>query len=372
MIPSDGEGGPPDDGVDQGSDGPADAPGDGGAAEAGAPRKRRRRRRGRGERDVAAGEPSTTGDASPRPEGATAATEASRPEGGRERRQYRVPPPAGDPAQPDAPPADGSVTTEVAGSEAPRGPESGRVNERGRRRRGGGEPRSGEPRSGEPRGGEPRGGRSGEQRGGGQRDQRGGGQRDQRGGQRNRDGEPRTGTDPADAASTDGAVQTANEKGRSGPSFPKNKGIDIVITTVPLPVTLRLVALSVSRPLARAVNDSPLLSDLASSFGGPVAISTLGFMLLTWMFWVLNPGRSDWVSVVIGGLTATGLVTLISFALRWWFEISGGGSAVYGFLAAFIGVLLFLNLASMAIVYGAHIAASIRLKPWRPRGNSGS
>ena len=168
------------------------------------------------------------------------------------------------------------------------------------------------------------------------------------------------------------AVQTANEKGRSGPSFPKNKGIDIVITTVTLPVTLLLVALSISRPLARAVNDSPLLSDLAGSFGGPVAISILGFVLLTWMFWVLNPGRSDWVSVVIGGLTATGLVTLISFALRWWFELSGGGSAVYGFLAAFIGVLLFLNLASMAIVYGAHIAASIRLKPWRPRGNSGS
>lgn len=160
-------------------------------------------------------------------------------------------------------------------------------------------------------------------------------------------------------------VQTANEKGRTGPSFPKNKGIDIVITSITLPITLLLVALSISRPLARAVDDSPLISDLAGTFGGPLAIGVLGFMLLTWMFWVLNPGRSDWVSVAIGGLTATGLVALVSFALRWWFVISGGGSAVYGFLAAFIGVLLFLNLASMAIVYGAHVAASIRLKPWR-------
>jgi membrane protein len=167
------------------------------------------------------------------------------------------------------------------------------------------------------------------------------------------------------------AVQTANEQGRSGPSFPKNKGIDIVITSVTLPITLLLVALSISRPLARAVDDSPLLSDLAAAFGGPVAISVLGFLLLTWMFWVLNPGRSDWISVAIGGLTATFLVTLVSYGLRWWFEISGGGSAVYGFLAAFIGVLLFLNLASMAIVYGAHVAASVRLKPWRQQTDPG-
>jgi membrane protein len=168
------------------------------------------------------------------------------------------------------------------------------------------------------------------------------------------------------------AVQTANEKGRSGPSFPKNKGIDIVITSVTLPVTLLLVALSISRPLARAVDDSPVLTGLAQVFGGPVAIAVLGFMLLTWMFWVLNPGRSDWVSVVVGGLAATGLVTLVSFGLRWWFEVSGGGSAVYGFLAAFIGILLFLNLASMAIVYGAHIAASVRSKPWRESAGSGT
>ncbi len=161
------------------------------------------------------------------------------------------------------------------------------------------------------------------------------------------------------------AVQTANEKGRSGPSFPKNKGIDIVITSVTLPITLLLVALSISRPLARTVDDSQLLTDLARIFGGPVAIAALGTMLLLWLFWVLNPGRSDWFSVVIGAITATALVSLASSGLRAWFQLSEGGSAVYGFLAAFLGVLLFLNLASMGIVYGAHVAASIRSKPWR-------
>ncbi len=160
------------------------------------------------------------------------------------------------------------------------------------------------------------------------------------------------------------AVVTANENGTGGPSFPKNKGLDIVIMLVTLPVTLLLVALSISRPLATAVADSRLLSDVASILGGPLAISLLGMALLAWMFWVLNPGRSDWFSVAVGSASATLLVTLVLFGLRAWFELSGGGSAVYGFLAAFIGVLLFLNLASMAIVYGAHIAAAIRSKPW--------
>jgi membrane protein len=168
------------------------------------------------------------------------------------------------------------------------------------------------------------------------------------------------------------AVQTANEDGRSGPSFPKNKGLDILITLVTLPVMLILVALSISRPLARAVDDSQVLSDLAAIFGGPLAIGLLGLLLLGWMFWVLNPGRSDWLSAFVGALTGTLLVTGVSFGLNAWFEISGGGSAVYGFLAAFIGVLLFLNLASMAIVFGAHIAAAIRSRPWEKLPESGS
>ncbi len=160
------------------------------------------------------------------------------------------------------------------------------------------------------------------------------------------------------------AVVTANEHGSSGPPFPKNKGLDMAIMLVTLPVTLLLVALSVSRPLARAVDDSRLLSDLAGTFGGPLAIGVLGFALLAWMFWVLNPGRSDWTSVVVGAACATLLVAVVSLGLRGWFDLSGGGSAVYGVLAAFIGVLIFLNLASMAIVFGAHIASAIRSRPW--------
>jgi YihY family inner membrane protein len=163
------------------------------------------------------------------------------------------------------------------------------------------------------------------------------------------------------------AVVTANEDGQDGPPFPKNKGLDILITLVTLPVILLLVLLSISRPLSRLVDDSPLLTDIAAAFGGPLAISLLGFLFLLWMYWVLNPGSSGWLSVATGALVATALVSLVSTGLRFWFDILGDGSAVYGFLAAFIGVLIFLNLASMAIVYGAHVASTVRARPWLDR-----
>ncbi len=162
------------------------------------------------------------------------------------------------------------------------------------------------------------------------------------------------------------AVETANENSANGPSFPKNKLLDIAITAVTLPFALVFIGLIVSRPLASAVKDSEFLSEAAGRFGGPIGIGIFGILFFTWMFWVLNPGKTPWSSTVIGACVASFLVGAVSSGLRIWFDISGGGaSAVYGVLAGFLGLLIFLNLASMGVVYGAHIAATFRMKPWR-------
>ncbi len=163
------------------------------------------------------------------------------------------------------------------------------------------------------------------------------------------------------------AVETANENSADGPSFPRNKGLDLLITAVTLPVALVFVGLIVSRPLARVVEDNSFLTEMAGRFGGPVGICVFGILIFTWMFWILNPGsrKTPLSSTVIGACVAALLVGLISYGLRIWFDISGGNSAVYGVLAGFLGLLLFLNLASMGVVYGAHVAATFRLKPWR-------
>ncbi|MCB0861934.1 MAG: YihY/virulence factor BrkB family protein [Solirubrobacterales bacterium] len=157
------------------------------------------------------------------------------------------------------------------------------------------------------------------------------------------------------------AVETANEKGESGPPFPKNKVLDIGITLVTLPVALAFVALALSRDLAKVVDDSALLSWTAENLGGPVGIFGVALLFYTWIFWVLNPGPTTWTSAAVGSAVTSLLIWLIYSGLRVWFGISGGGSAVYGALAGFLGLLLFLNLASMAVVLGAHVAAGWRV-----------
>lgn len=157
------------------------------------------------------------------------------------------------------------------------------------------------------------------------------------------------------------AVETANEEGRQGPPFPKNKGEDILITLVTLPAALAFISLVLSRDIASIVNDSDVLAWIADNLGGPIGIFGAGIVFYTWIFWVLNPGKTTFSSASVGaGVTAV-LIWLVWGGLRIWFQISGGGSAVYGVLAGFVGLLLFLNLASIAVVIGAHVSAIWRV-----------
>jgi uncharacterized BrkB/YihY/UPF0761 family membrane protein len=157
------------------------------------------------------------------------------------------------------------------------------------------------------------------------------------------------------------AVETANEKGLHGPSFPENKVIDIGITLVTLPVALIFVSLVLSRDLAKVVDDSVFLSWTADHLGGPAGIFAAGLAIYPRTFWALNPGRTTWSSAAVGAAVTSLLIWLIYSGLKVWFGISGGGSTVYGALAGFLGLLLFLNLASMAVVMGAHVAAIWRV-----------
>lgn len=153
------------------------------------------------------------------------------------------------------------------------------------------------------------------------------------------------------------AVETANESGRRGPPFPKNKGLDILIMLVTLPAGLIFVSLVLSRDLASVVDDSSFLAWVAGHLGGPLGIFCAGLLFYTWIFWILNPGPTTWSSAAVGASFTAVVIWMIWAGLRVWFEVSGGGSAVYGVLAGFVGLMLFLNLASMAVVLGAHVAA---------------
>lgn len=168
------------------------------------------------------------------------------------------------------------------------------------------------------------------------------------------------------------AVETATETERDGPPFPKNKVLDILTTAVTLPVVLLMVGLGISGQMNDAVADSGLLSFIAGPLGGPIGSAMVGLLLFAWLFWVLNPGETPGRSAFLGAGVTVVLGGLVIVGLRIWFGLTGGGSSVYGVLAGFLGTLLFLNLASMAIVLGAHFAATFRARPWRSSGQSHS
>lgn len=163
------------------------------------------------------------------------------------------------------------------------------------------------------------------------------------------------------------AVETANEKGLQGPPFPKNKSLDILILLVTLPAALVFISLLLSRDLASVVDDSGFLTWVAEHLGGPLGLFGAGVIFYTWIFWVLNPGKTTWSSAAVGAAFSSVVIWLVWAGLRVWFDLSGGGSAVYGVLAGFLGLLLFLNLASMGVVLGAHVAAV-----WRTHRNDGT
>lgn len=167
------------------------------------------------------------------------------------------------------------------------------------------------------------------------------------------------------------AIVTANERSIAGPAFPKSKGLDILVMLATLPAALVFISLALSRDLASVVKENDLLGWVADNLGGPVGIFVAGVIFYTWVFWALNPGGTTRSSAAVGALFTSVMILLTWLGLRTWFELSGGGSAVYGVLAGFIGVLLFLNLASMGVVLGAHVAAIWRLHRGEAKGSAG-
>ena len=83
----------------------------------------------------------------------------------------------------------------------------------------------------------------------------------------------------------------------------------------------------------------------ARQYDEKVDMWAAGVIFYTWIFWVLNPGETTWSSAGVGAIFTSVVIWLVWAGLKVWFDVSGGGSAVYGVLAGFIGLLLFLNLA---------------------------
>lgn len=156
------------------------------------------------------------------------------------------------------------------------------------------------------------------------------------------------------------AVETSQGPDGSSRRFPQSKLFDILVTAVTMPVLLVIVGLGLSRDISRLVEKEPLLDLLSRLSSGGIALLVVSILLFSWLFWIQNPGDRTRTSALLGGVAVSVAGSLIWLGLKVWFGFTGGGAAVYGVLAGFIGTLLFLHLACIAVVLGAHLAAAFR------------
>lgn len=154
------------------------------------------------------------------------------------------------------------------------------------------------------------------------------------------------------------SVDAASDRLGDGPSFVRSRFSQMLIVLVGIPLTVAGATLLLSGGLGLIFERVPLFGGFLSSWVGALSGVAFLWILFGALFYVIDRGTSTVLSSLIGGLSTAIIAFAASQALRVWFGVSGGGGPVYGSLAAFIGLLLFAYLSSLAIVIGAHVMAA--------------
>ena len=161
------------------------------------------------------------------------------------------------------------------------------------------------------------------------------------------------------------AVESANGGRPDDYSFLRMRGQDLLLVLTGMPALVTIALLAVTTSVGLEIGRAPLVGRFLYSIAGPILLSVFGVTSLIVLLRLLDLGRSTIRGAIWGGLVAGGLCIAISWGLSTWFELTGGGSLIYGILAAFMGLMIFAYLIANAIVYGAYVAAEIN-KPDPP------
>jgi len=148
-----------------------------------------------------------------------------------------------------------------------------------------------------------------------------------------------------------------------GHGFVSSKLTDFGTTLVAIVLLLVLAGLAVTNPLLSIIEkEFPIVGE-ASIYVVPVAI----LLVLATMFTIFNRAlsppnlRMGFAGAVSGALVTTVAIAILAVALRVYFAVFTGSSAIYGALAGFLAVAFTLNLVSLMIVYGAHFGYAIQM-----------
>ena len=100
----------------------------------------------------------------------------------------------------------------------------------------------------------------------------------------------------------------------------------------------------------------------------PVAL-LLVFLAVDLVYYFAPNADTEWVWLTPGSVVATTLWLVVSFGFKWYVQTFGDYSAIYGALAGFIVLMLWLYPSGFALLVGAELNAEIdHAMPTRDRG----
>ena len=157
-------------------------------------------------------------------------------------------------------------------------------------------------------------------------------------------------------------VEVANGGVPASYSFLRMKGQELVVAAIGVPLVVLIALLAVSSTVGDEIGRAPVVGRFLYSSAGPILLFLVGTGSLIALFRILDFERSRIRGAFWGALVAGLLSVAITNGLSLWFSISGGGSLVYGILAAFMGLMVFAYLIANAVTYGAFLSAEITRK----------
>lgn len=157
-------------------------------------------------------------------------------------------------------------------------------------------------------------------------------------------------------------VEVANGGVPESYHFLRMKGEELLVAAVGVPLLVLIALLAVSSTVGEEIGRAPLVGRFLYSSASSILLFLVGTGSLVALFRILDFERSSMRGAFQGALLAGLLSVLITEGLSLWFSVSGGGSLVYGILAAFMGLMVFAYLIANAIAYGAFVSAEITRK----------
>ena len=169
----------------------------------------------------------------------------------------------------------------------------------------------------------------------------------------------------------DGPVRTGAQpslRRRSRPPVGREVHRAFVLTiTVGVLVMLAFACLALGRAIGQGLEDNPF-ADIWAVVRWPLALALMMGAMALLFRWSPKRHQPQWSWLAFGASISVLLWCAVTLALGWFFRVSTSFGETYGPLAGIVALLLWAFLSSVAVLFGAAVAAQLEaVRAGRPQ-----